>query len=93
MPRGKYWKPECLFLVYIPNCLVFTQATQWLTRRKTPSYLLTQAMMLLEREREGGGGGERETVEQQSKHVLVLQKLLIQLFAHEGFVKACPVSP
>ena len=40
-----------------------------------------------ERERER----ERErNVEQQSKHVLVLQKLLIQIFAREGFVNACP---
>ena len=31
------------------------------------------------------------TEQRQSKHVLVL-KLLNQIFAHEGFVKACPVG-
>ena len=33
-----------------------------------------------------------ENVEQQSKHALVLQRLLIQIFTHEGFVKACPIG-
>ena len=31
------------------------------------------------------------TEQRQSRHVLVL-KLLNQIFAHEGFVKACPVG-
>ena len=42
--------------------------------------------------REGGGERqgetERENVEQQSNHVRVLYKLLIHVFAHEGFLKA-----
>ena len=33
-----------------------------------------------------------KTEEQQSKHILVLQKLLFPIFAHQGFVKACPAG-
>ena len=40
-----------------------------------------------DREAEAQRERDRESV---SKHVLVSQKLLIQISAHEGFVMACP---
>ena len=36
--------------------------------------------------------GKNKTEEQQSKHILVLQKLLFLIFAHQNFVKACPAG-
>ena len=39
-----------------------------------------------EREREGGGG------ERESPSMFCIGNILLKVFAHEGFVKACPVG-